>query len=333
MSENEVLSEEEVDALMDGVASGEVGGESPPPAGEVIPYDLTDQDRIVRGQLPVLEKINANFIRLLEEGLTQMLQREVEIEEEGLQTVRTCDYIHSLGLPVSLNFVELPPLQGEALVVLDPAMVFTIVDIYFGGSGKYRNQMIGRDFTPTENRIIQLVLNQLLQDLGGAWEQVMQIAPRYTKSESDPQYSVLAGSREMLVISGFRMNVDESGGEFHIVLPASMIEPVRDLLDGGQRKSRAMGQGDWLQALQLNLQEAEVDLRGLIARTRLTLRDVVGMQSGDVIPVTMPEQVVLQVGDVPVFTGQFGVYREHNAIQVTGEIDPSDKARYKQQQE
>jgi flagellar motor switch protein FliM len=333
MSENEVLSEEEVDALMDGVTSGEVGGDSPPPAGEVIPYDLTDQDHIVRGQLPVLEKINANFIRLLEEGFEQMLQRTVEIEEEGLQTVRTSDYIHSLGLPVSLNFIDVAPLQGEALVVLDPAMVFTIVDIYFGGTGKYRNQMIGRDFTPTENRIIQLVLNQLLQDLGGAWESVMQITPRFIKSESDPQYSVLAGSREMLVISSFRMSLEEVHGEFHIALPASMIEPVRDLLDGGQRKNKSMNQGDWLQALQVNIQEAKVDLSATIARTRLTLRDVVGLQPGDVLTVNLPEQATLQVGDVPVFTGQFGVYHEHNAVRVTGEVEPSEKARLKQDQE
>lgn len=333
MSENEVLSEEEVDALMDGVTSGEVGGDSPPPAGEVIPYDLTDQDHIVRGQLPVLEKINANFMRLLEEGFEQMLQRTVEIEEEGLQTVRTSDYIHSLGLPVSLNFIEVAPLQGEALVVLDPAMVFAIVDIYFGGTGKYRNQMIGRDFTPTENRIIQLVLNQLLQDLGGAWESVMQITPRFIKSESDPQYSVLAGSREMLVISSFRMSLEEVDGEFHIALPATMVEPVRDLLDGGQRKSKSMDQGDWMQALQMNIQEANVDLSATIARTRLTLRDVVGLQSGDVIPVNMPEQATLQVGDAPVFTGQFGVYREHNAVRVTGEVEPSEKVRLKQDQE
>ena len=333
MSENEVLSEEEVDALMDGVAAGEVAGEQPPPEGEVIPYDIADQDHIVRGQLPVLEKINANFMRLLEDGFGQMLQRTVEIEEDGLQTVRTADYIHSLGLPVSLNFIEVPPLSGEALVVLDPAMVFAIVDIYFGGTGKYRSQMIGRDFTPTEYRIIQLVLNQLLQDLAAGWEAVLPITPRYVKSESDPEYSVLAGSREMLVISSFRMMLDEAGGEFHIALPVSMIEPVRDLLDGGQRKSKSMDQGDWLEGLQKNIQEAEVDLRGLIARTRLTLRDIVGMKSGDVIPVSMPEQVTLQVGEVPVFTGQFGVYRDHNAVRVSGEIDLSEKARLKQEQE
>jgi len=327
MSDNEILSEEEVGALLDGVAAGEVGGAPPAPGGEVLPYDLMDQDHIVRGQLPVLEKINARFVRQLEDGFEQMLQRRVEIAEEGLQTVRTTDYIHSLGLPVSLNFININPLAGEALVVLDPALVFSVVDIYFGGSGKYRNQMIGREFTPTESRVIQLGLNQTLQDLAAAWEKVLTVEARFIRSEADPQYSSLAGSREMLIISSFRMDFEDSGGEFHIGLPVSMIEPIRDLLDGGQRKSMSANHGNWLQALQQNLQDAEVEIYGRMAETALTLRDVVGMRPGDIIPVNMPGQVTLRVGDVPLFRGQFGVYREHNAVKVESEVERNDKTR------
>lgn len=332
-NENEVLSEEEVDALMDGVASGEVSGESTVPDGEVIPYDLTDQDRIVRGQLPVLEKIHANFIRLFEEGLEQMLQRPVEVSEDGLQTVRTSDYIHSLSLPVSLNYIEMPQLHGEALVALDPAMVFTLVDIYFGGSGKHINPVVGRDFTPTESRIIQVVLNQLLQDLAAAWEPVMPVTPRFARTESDPEYSALAGSRDMLVIAGFRMDLEDGCGEFHVALPVTMIEPVRDLLDGGLRKSKSGSQETWLVDLQRNLQDAKVELRGVIARTRTTLRDVLDMNPGDVIPVSSPQDVILQVGNEPVFAGQFGVNREHNAVKIIGEMDAAGKTRIKEQQE
>jgi flagellar motor switch protein FliM len=327
MSDNEILSEEEVDALMDGVNTGEVGTAAPVPGGEVLPYDLTDQDHIVRGQLPVLEKINARFVKRLEDGFEQMLQRTIEISEEGLQTVRTTDYIHSLGLPVSLNFISISPLAGEALVVLDPALVFGIVDIYFGGSGRYRNQMIGREFTPTEARVIQLVLNQTLQDLASAWEKVLVVEPHFVRTEADPQYSSLAGSRDMLIISSFRMDFQGSGGEFHIGLPVAMIEPIRDLLDGGQRKNMSANHEQWLQALQQNLQDAEVEIFGRMAETVLTLRDVVGMRPGDIIPLSMPGPVTLHVGDVPLFRGQFGVFREHNAVKVEHEIERTDKTR------
>ncbi|MEZ5542620.1 MAG: flagellar motor switch protein FliM [Pseudomonadota bacterium] len=327
MNENEILSEEEVDALMEGVASGEVAGAAPAPAGEVQPYDLTDQDHIVRGQLPVLEKINTRFVKQLADGLEQMLQRSLEITEEGLQTVRTMDYIHSLGLPVSLNFISIAPLTGEALVVLDPALVFSIVDIYFGGTGKYRNQMIGREFTPTESRIIQLVLNQTLQDLAAAWDKVLPVEPRFVRAEADPQYSSLAGSREMLIISSFRVEFADCGGEFHIALPVSMIEPIRDLLDGGLRKSMSANYEQWLLALQQNLQDAEVEIFGRMAETVLSLRDVVDMRPGDIIPVGSPGMVTLQVGDVPLFRGQFGVFHDCNAVKVECEIERTDKSR------
>jgi flagellar motor switch protein FliM len=327
MSENELLSEEEVDALMDGVESGVVAGATPAPAGEVVAYDLTDQDHIVRGQFPVLEKIHAAFMRLLEEGLGQMLQREVEITDEGLQTVRTSDYIHSLGLPVSVNFVTLEPLAGEALVVFDPGFVFTVVDIYFGGSGNYRNQMIGREFTPSEQRIAQLLLNQVLRDIQSAWEPVLQVATRYARTECDPEYSTLAGNRAMLVIAGFRMETGGNGGEFHIALPAAMIEPVRDLLDGGQRKSKSANQAGWLQALQQNLQEAEVEVVGRIGDTQLTLRDVVGLKPGDILPVNMPGSVTLQVCGVPLFNAKFGVRGENNAVRIHTRIDRKDRIR------
>jgi flagellar motor switch protein FliM len=327
MSDREVLSEEEVDALLDGVESGEVSGKPPRPAGEVVPYDLTDQDHIVRGQFPVLEKINAGFMRLLEEGLGQMLQREVEVTDEGLQTVRTSDYIHSLGLPVSVNFIRLTPLAGDALVVFDPGFVFTVVDIYFGGSGRYRNQMIGREFTPTEQRITQLVLNQVLQNIQAAWEPVLQVSTQYLHTEIDPEFSSIAGNREMLMISGFRMETDGNGGEFHVALPVSAIEPVRDLLDGGQRKNKSANQAGWLKALQQNLQEAEVEVCGRIAETQLTLRDVVGLKPGDVIPVNLPDSVTLQVSGVPLFSGQFGVHGESNAVRIKSRIDRKDKSR------
>lgn len=317
MGSDEVLSEEEAEALLDGVASGEVDGTALAAPGEVIPYDLTDQDRIVRGRLPVLEKINARFVRHIQAGLEHLLQRPVEVSMDGLQTVRCADYIHSLGVPVSVNFVRANPLPGEALVVLDPGMVFTVVDIYFGGNGSYEGQMSGREFTPTETRIIQLVLNQFLQDLKQAWEPVMSVDCKSIRSETNPQYSGIASSRETLIISSFRMELDDCTGEFHIALPDSMIEPVRDLLDGGQQKSQSDNEAVWLQALQEQLQEAHVEIYGTIAETAVTLRDVFNLKSGDIIPVEMPEQVTLQVGDVPLFHGQFGVHEDRNAVKIT----------------
>ncbi|MGB5305847.1 MAG: flagellar motor switch protein FliM [Gammaproteobacteria bacterium] len=317
MGSEEVISAEEAAALLDGVASGELDGTAQAAPGEVVPYDLTDQDHIVRGRLPVLDKISARFVRHFQAGLEHLLQRPVEVSMDVLQTVRCADYIHSLGVPVSVNFVHATPLPGEALIIMDPGMVFTVVDIYFGGDGRYQGQMSGREFTPTETRIIQLVLNQILQDLKQAWEPVMPVEFKAVRSEANPQYSSIANSRETLIVCGFRMELDEFACEFHIALPDSMIEPVRDLLDGGLQKSQSDNEVVWLQALQEKLQEAQVDIYGTIAATTVKLRDVFNLKTGDVIPVELPEQVTLQVGEVPLFQGRFGVHEDRNAVKIT----------------
>lgn len=309
---------------MDGVAAGDVGTEAGVPAGVVVPYDLTSQDRIIRGRMPVLERIYEYFVRHLQAGMERMLQCEVEVSAEGMQTVKIADYIHSLGVPVSLNFVDVDPLPGEALFIFDPVLVFSVVDIYFGGDGKPQGLTAGREFTPTEARVTQLVLNQVLQDLKDAWEPVLAIKFKHLRSEANPQFSSIANSRELLVISSFRLEFGEAGGEFQIGFPLSMLEPIRGVLDGGQQKSRQDSEERRLLALQQKLQEADIELFGTIAETELTLRDVFNLKAGDVIPVTLPEQVTLQVGGKPMFQGTFGVCKGHNAVKIMGRINDSE---------
>ena len=322
----EVLSAEEKDALMAGVNSGEVGDGSALPSGEAIPYDLTSQDRIVRGRLPVLEKINERLVRQLQHGFEEMLERTVDVSVGKLQTVRACDYIHGLEVPMSLNFVQVEPLPGEALFVFDSCLVYSIVDIYFGGVGLQQGSVKGRDFTPTEIRVTRLALDRLFQGLKDAWEQVHVIDCKYIKSESNPQYSSMATPREMLVVSAFHVGFGDVGGELHVCLPFSMVDPIRGLLDGGRQKSKLDTEKIWLSNLQRKVQEAVVEVRGTIADTEVSLRDVFNLRAGDVIPVTMPEQVTLKVDGVSMFHGRFGVHKGHNAVNVIDRLNTREES-------
>ncbi|MGB5180256.1 MAG: flagellar motor switch protein FliM [Gammaproteobacteria bacterium] len=321
----EVLSEEEKDALMAGVSSGEVDGQPAAPSGEVVPYDLTSQDRIVRGRLPVLEKINERFIRYLQGGFEKMLKRPVDVSGGELQTVRISDYIHGLDIPASLNFVHVEPLPGEALFVFNPHLVYSVVDIYFGGNCQQQGRVEGRDFTPTETRVTRLVLDGIFQALKDAWEQVLAVEFNYVKSESNPQFSCMATSREMMVVSGFHVKFGEVGGEFHVCFPYSMIDPVRGLLDGGRQKSRLDIEKMWLTGLKRKVQEATVEMHGTIADTEVSLRDIFNLKAGDVIPVTMPEQVTLTVDDVHMFHGHFGVHNGHNAVKIISRLNTREE--------
>ena len=326
VASGEVLSEEEKDALMAGVKSGEVGGDAELSNGEAVPYDLTSQDRIVRGRLPVLEKINERLTRQMQGGFEKMLNRPVDVSVGELKTVRISDYIHALDVPASLNFVTVDPLPGEALFVFNPYLVYSIVDIYFGGNCQQQGRVEGRDFTPTETRVTQLVLDRIFQGLKDAWEQVLVIDCKYIKSESNPQFSCMATSREMMVVSSFHVSWGEVGGEFHICFPSSMVDPIRALLDGGRQKSKLDIEKIWLSNLQRKIQEATVEIHGTIADTEVSLRDVFNLKPGDVIPVLMPEQVTLMVDDVAMFYGRFGVHKGHNAVKVINRLNAREKS-------
>ena len=322
----ELLSAEEKDALMAGINSGEVGGESTLQNGEVISYDLASQDRIVRGRLPVLEKINERFLRYMQGSFERMLNRSVDMSVSELKTVRISDYIHGLRVPMSLNFVQVDPLPGEALFVFDPYLIFSIVDMYFGGDGQQQGKIEGRDFTPTEARITRLALDRVFTGLKEAWEQVLPVDCKYIKSESNPQFSCMATSREMMVVSSFNVGFGDVSGEFHICFPFSMVDPIRGLLDGGRQKSKLDTDKIWLTNLQRKIQDVTVEIHGIIADTEVSLRDVYKLKAGDVIPVMMPEQVTLMVDDVPVFCGRFGVHKGHNAVKVINRLNVREKS-------
>jgi flagellar motor switch protein FliM len=255
-----------------------------------------------------------------------MLGRSVDMSFGELKTVRISDYVHGLDVPMSLNFVQIDPLPGEALLVFDPCLIFSFVDIYFGGDGQQQGKAERRDFTPTEARITRLALDKVLVGLKEAWEQVLPIECKYMKSESNPQFSCMATSREMMVASIFHVSFGEVNGEMHVCFPFSMIDPVRGLLDGGRQKRKLDTEKTWLSNLKRNLQDATVEIHGTIADTEISLRDVFNLKAGDVIPVTLPEQVTLIVDDVPMFLGQFGVHEGHNAVKVVERLNTREKS-------
>ena len=165
----DLLSQDEIDALLHGVDSGVVETEPPPAPGEARNYDFASQDRIVRGKLPTLEMINERFARTWRIGLFNLLRRSADLSVRGIDLVRFGEYMHSLQVPTNLNLVKMKPLRGTALVVFEPRLVFTTVDNFFGGTGKFHTRIEGREFTPTEMRVIQLLLKQTFADLAEAW--------------------------------------------------------------------------------------------------------------------------------------------------------------------
>jgi flagellar motor switch protein FliM len=325
MSINDVLSQDEIDALLHGVDDGDVVTEEEElPPGEARSYDLTSQDRIVRGRLPTLEMINERFARHLRISLFNMLRRSAEMSVEGIKVMKFGEYIHSLFVPTSLNLIKVKPLRGTALVVIEPKLVFTIVDTFFGGDGSFYAKIEGREFTPTENRVIRMVLESIFENMKEAWAPVLDLDFEYMNSEVNPQFANIVSPSEVVVVSKIEVDLEGGTGSIHITMPYSMIEPIRELLDAGVQSDVSDVDERWSLSVQEEIKSAQIELSSVLAETNLTVRDIVDLKPGDIIPMEIPEKVTLLAEGIPTFEGIFGVSEGNNAIKITNKVDRKD---------
>ncbi|MGH8148580.1 MAG: flagellar motor switch protein FliM [Steroidobacteraceae bacterium] len=311
-----MLNQDEIDALIHGIDAGAVDTESPPvPTGEARSFDFRNEVRIVRGRMPTLEMINERFARLFRVDLYNLLRRSPEITVTPIQMKKFSEYVHTLHVPTSLNLVKINPLRGTALIVLDPKLVFALVDNFFGGNG--RNAKIeGRDFTATEQRVIQLLLRSSFADLRQAWTHISNIEIEFQQSEINPHFANIVSPSEIVVISTFHIELDGGGGDFHVTMPYSMIEPLRDVLDAGMRSDRAEHDERWMHALREELDDAEIELSTLLGHGSLTLAEVLNLKPGDIVPCDFTGKVTLLAETVPVFRGSFGLSRGQQAVKI-----------------
>lgn len=318
----DILSQDEIDALLHGVDSGDVDTDADPfPSdGEVRSFDFATQDRIVRGRMPTLDMINERFARYLRVHLFNLLRRSSEISVIGTRVTKFSEYLHSLYVPTSLNLVRVPPLHGTALFVFDPKLVFGLVDNFFGGDGRYYSRIEGRDFTPMELKVIQNLLNAAFEDMQKAWEPVMHLDFEFINSEVNPQFANIVSPTEIVVINDFHIELEGGGGNLHVTLPYSMIEPIREQLDTGLQSDRTGVDRRWQKAFEEELPLAEVEIYANLVEKTLTVQQLLDMRPGDIIPIDLPDSVILNVEDIPLLRGKYGVANGINALKIIEQI-------------
>lgn len=320
MAVQDLLSQDEIDALLHGVDDGLVQTDIAAEPGTVKSYDLTSQDRIVRGRMPTLEMINERFARYTRISMFNMLRRSADVAVGGVQVMKFGEYVHSLYVPTSLNLVKIKPLRGTALFILDAKLVFKLVDNFFGGDGRHA-KIEGREFTPTELRVVRMVLEQAFIDLKEAWQAIMEVNFEYINSEVNPAMANIVGPSEAIVVSTFHIELDGGGGDLHVTMPYSMIEPVREMLDAGFQSDLDDQDERWVNALRQDVLDVDVPIGATVARRQLRLRDILHMQPGDIIPVEMPDEMIMRANGVPAFKVKMGSHKGNLALQVIEPIE------------
>ena len=312
-----ILSQAEIDALLNGDSETKdepISGIAK--EGDIRPYDPNTQRRVVRERLQALEIFNERFARQFRMGLFNLLRRSPDITVGAIRIQPYHEFARNLPVPTNLNLIHLKPLRGTGLIVFEPKLVFTVVDNFFGGDGRYPTKIEGREFTPTEMRVIQLLLKQTFTDLVEAWAPVMDVEFEYINSEINPHFANIVTPREYVVVSRFHVELEGGGGEIHVTLPYSMLEPIRELLDAGIQSDRIDRDESWNSTLREQLMLAEVTVSSVLAQKRIDLRQLTRLKVGDILPIELPSSVPVCVEDIPVFTGEFGLSHGRNAVKI-----------------
>ena len=318
----DLLSQDEIDALLHGVDDVDDVDE-PMDAGDesAVSFDFSSQDRIVRGRMPTLELINERFARHMRISLFNMLRKTAEVSINGVQMMKFGEYQNTLYVPTSLNMVRFRPLKGTALITMEARLVFILVENFFGGDGRFHAKIEGREFTPTERRIIQLLLKIVFEDYKEAWSPVMGVEFEYLDSEVNPSMANIVSPTEVIVVSSFHIEVDGGGGDFHVVMPYSMVEPIRELLDAGVQSDKMETDVRWSSALREEIMDCPVNFRVNLLEKDISLRDLMELQPGDVIPIEMPAHATMFIEDLPTYRVKMGRSEDKMAVQISEESE------------
>ena len=340
MTVQDLLSQDEIDALLHGVDDGDIDTESDEGDEAVKGYDLSSQDRIVRGRMPTLEMINERFARYTRISMFNFLRRTADVSIGGIQIMKFGEYIHSLYVPTSLNMMRLKPLRGTGLFILDAKLVFKLVDNFFGGDGRHV-KIEGREFTPTENRVVQIVLESLFQDMEEAWNAVYPVEFEYINTEVNPSLANIVSPSEVVIVSSFHIELDGGGGDMHLTLPYSMIEPIREVLDAGVQSDQDDSDERWSVTFRDDLMESSVPIKARICTRKISLDALSQLQAGDILSVEMPDYITLMANGVPVFKTIMGTSKGNLALKVidrfpvlnpsTNKLDPRNRKKLEAQ--
>lgn len=310
------LTQGEVDSLLKGVAGETDEVKSVIDQKSARSYNLATQERIVRGRMPTLEVINERFARLFRIGLFNFLRRRAEVSAETIRIAKYSDFLRNLVVPTNLNVIHIKPLRGTALIVIDPDLVFLIVDNFFGGDGRFQTRIEGRDFTQTEMRIIQRTLNVIFEAYTKAWETIYPIEFEYIRSEMRTQFANVATPNEVVVAITFNLEIGTVSGQMHVCIPYAMIEPIREILASSLQGESLTQDLRWVQIMKNKIQAAEVEVVANLCTTQSTFRKILQMNIGDILPLNIPETIELKVDEVTIMECSYGQTNGQYALSV-----------------
>jgi flagellar motor switch protein FliM len=313
----QILSQDEVDALLQGITGESQKLEQEEvPSGGVRDYNLASQERIVRGRMPTMEIINERFARNIRIGLFNFIRKSPEISIGGIKVQKYSAFLREIVVPTNFNIVSVRPLRGSGLIVCDPTLVFSVIDALFGGAGKYHTRIEGRDFSPTEQRIITRLVDVITTEYKKAWHGIYPLDLEYQRSEMQPQFANIATPSEIVVATSFTLEIGDTTGTVHFCIPYSTLEPIRDVLYSTIQGDSNEPDRRWVNLLKEQIQSAEVDLVAELATAPATVEQLLSFKPGDFIELDLQPGIQAKVAGVPILDCHYGTSNGKYALKI-----------------
>jgi flagellar motor switch protein FliM len=338
---NQILSQSEVDALLAAVTDGDTkssdsssssggggGGSNLKSIKEdnrnIISYDLTSQDRIIRGRLPQLEVIYEKFMRSFRVSLSSALRKIASITLTSTEFLKFGEFINTLPIPTCMSVLRFNNLRGSALFVIEAKLAYALVDSFFGGADRPYAKLDGKEFTPIELQIVKKVVELAIHDLEASWSTIEKIGCSFQRTEINPQFVGIVPPTDVVIASTFDVELEQASGTISIVIPYSTIEPIKQKLSTGfQVESDQTDKKLWTSIIKEQLLETDVDIKVNLGETEIKLKDLMNLKIGDIIPLTQDSsgELDVQVENVRKFKGFYGVHHGTVAMQITRQIE------------
>jgi flagellar motor switch protein FliM len=321
----QILSQDEVDALLQGITGESQKLEQEDVQTEGIrDYDLASQERIVRGRMPTMEIINERFARNVRLGIFNFIRKSPEISIGPIKVQKYSAFLREIVVPTNFNLVSVRPLRGSGLIVCDPTLVFAVIDALFGGSGKFHTRIEGRDFSPTEQRIITRLVEVITIEYRKAWQGIYPLDLEYQRSEMQPQFANIATPSEIVVSTSFTLEIGDTTGTIHFCIPYSTLEPIRDVLYSTIQGDSNEPDRRWVNLLKQQIQSAEVELVAELATAPATVEQLLAFKPGDFIELDLQPAIQAKVASVPILECHYGTSNGRYALKVDQLLTSSD---------
>jgi flagellar motor switch protein FliM len=321
----QILSQDEVDALLQGITGeSQKLEQEDAPTGGVRNYDIASQERIVRGRMPTMEIINERFARNIRIGLFNFIRRSPEISIGGIKVQKYSAFLREIVVPTNFNIVSVRPLRGSGLIVCDPTLVFSVIDALFGGAGKFHTRIEGRDFSPTEQRIITRLVEVITAEYKKAWHGIYPLELDYQRSEMQPQFANIATPSEIVVATSFTLEIGDTTGTIHFCIPYSTLEPIRDVLYSTIQGDSNEPDRRWVNLMKQQIQAAEVEIVAELAKAPATVEQLLSFKAGDFIELDLEAGIQGKVVGVPIFDCHYGTSNGKYALKIDHMLSSSN---------